>query len=141
MPKVEVGKELTCTRCGHRWLPRKEDVRTCPGCRTIYWDRPRQGRSPIYEVAVWCPKHEQEGQLAWTSVGWGGPKGDIYNPNFQIFKGRLDQLQQYSANYGKMGEAWQKQGQPKEALFYIEAARTLREFIEEQLNKEASEGD
>jgi len=29
---------LTCKRCGHRWIPRKEEVRICPKCKSPYWD-------------------------------------------------------------------------------------------------------
>lgn len=42
--KVTLGKKLECLRCGHKWVPRKDDVRTCPNpkCRSVHWDRPRQ---------------------------------------------------------------------------------------------------
>ena len=32
---------ITCKRCGHTWIPRKSDVRTCPNpkCRSVYFDR------------------------------------------------------------------------------------------------------
>jgi len=35
--QVQVQK-LECKRCGYKWTPRKEDVRSCPKCRSIYWD-------------------------------------------------------------------------------------------------------
>ncbi len=31
-------KMLGCQRCGHRWIPRKAEVRQCPRCKTAYWD-------------------------------------------------------------------------------------------------------
>lgn len=32
-----------CTRCAHEWVPRRPDPpRTCPGCKSPYWDRPRR---------------------------------------------------------------------------------------------------
>lgn len=37
--RVELSEELTCKRCGHTWLPRKEDVRRCPGCNSAFWDK------------------------------------------------------------------------------------------------------
>ena len=34
--------ELKCERCGHKWTPRKKDVRYCPKCQSAYWDTPRE---------------------------------------------------------------------------------------------------
>lgn len=36
--KIEMPT-ITCKRCGHTWAPRKSDVRTCPKCRSVYFDR------------------------------------------------------------------------------------------------------
>jgi len=33
--------QLECKRCGHRWIPRKPDVRICPKCKSPYWDKER----------------------------------------------------------------------------------------------------
>jgi len=30
--------KLNCKRCGHKWIPKKEDVRTCPKCKSAWWD-------------------------------------------------------------------------------------------------------
>lgn len=30
--------ELVCKRCGHRWIPRKDEIRICPKCKSAYWD-------------------------------------------------------------------------------------------------------
>lgn len=38
--KVET-KPLRCKRCGHTWYPRQAEVRTCPKCRSPYWDKER----------------------------------------------------------------------------------------------------
>jgi len=35
-------RKLICLRCGHRWVPRKDEVRVCPRCHNPYWDRPRE---------------------------------------------------------------------------------------------------
>ena len=32
-------QRLTCKRCGHKWNPRKKEVRQCPHCKTSYWDK------------------------------------------------------------------------------------------------------
>lgn len=42
--KLVSVKQVQCLRCGRIWLPHKvgERPRVCPGCRSIYWDRPRE---------------------------------------------------------------------------------------------------
>ncbi|MGC2303523.1 MAG: hypothetical protein WA447_09400 [Candidatus Binatus sp.] len=40
--KVEA---YTCERCGYEWIrrfPDKPEPRTCPKCKSPYWDRPRR---------------------------------------------------------------------------------------------------
>ena len=39
MATIKVAN-LTCKRCGHTWVPRHEDVRVCPKCKSYYWDKP-----------------------------------------------------------------------------------------------------
>ena len=41
--------QLQCSRCSHRWIPRKREVRVCPRCHSPYWDRPRS--EPVPEPA------------------------------------------------------------------------------------------
>ena len=38
MVKIDIPK-LECKRCGHKWWPRKEDVRQCPNCKSALWDK------------------------------------------------------------------------------------------------------
>jgi Zn finger protein HypA/HybF involved in hydrogenase expression len=38
--KVKITK-LQCERCGHQWIPKKEEVRQCPKCKSAYWDKPK----------------------------------------------------------------------------------------------------
>ena len=42
--KVEITLSgYECLRCGHTWVPRKEDKpRQCPNCHSPYWDIPRK---------------------------------------------------------------------------------------------------
>ena len=35
-------KKLKCQKCGHKWIPRKTDVRMCPKCKTAFWDVPKK---------------------------------------------------------------------------------------------------
>ena len=40
--KTKINKySLKCLRCGKEWIPRKEDVRMCPKCKSPYFDTPR----------------------------------------------------------------------------------------------------
>jgi len=40
--RVEIKKiGLKCERCGKEWVPRIEDVRQCPRCKSAYWDVPK----------------------------------------------------------------------------------------------------
>lgn len=38
----------TCLRCDHEWASKqeRERVRTCPRCKSPYWDRPRTRKRP-----------------------------------------------------------------------------------------------
>lgn len=42
---VTISK-LICERCGHEWVPRVLTVKTCPSCRSPYWDTPKQTKEP-----------------------------------------------------------------------------------------------
>lgn len=33
---------LTCQRCNHTWIPRKEHPIKCPKCLSPYWNKPRK---------------------------------------------------------------------------------------------------
>jgi len=35
-------KKERCLRCGYRWVARVADIKTCPRCRSPYFDRPRK---------------------------------------------------------------------------------------------------
>ena len=41
MEEKVVINTLTCERCGHKWVPRVSIVKTCPLCRSPYWDTPK----------------------------------------------------------------------------------------------------
>lgn len=30
--------QLTCLRCGHIWIPRKDNPERCPHCKSFRWD-------------------------------------------------------------------------------------------------------
>lgn len=36
--KVNI-KQLECKKCGHKWNPRKSEVRECPKCKSVWWDK------------------------------------------------------------------------------------------------------
>jgi hypothetical protein len=37
-----------CERCGHEWIPKSEEVFTCPNskCRSVFWNKPKDGSQP-----------------------------------------------------------------------------------------------
>ena len=41
----------TCERCGHIWNSKGEDAPiTCPGCKSVRWDRVIEEGKPLVEV-------------------------------------------------------------------------------------------
>jgi len=43
--KTKIARySLKCQRCGKEWVPRKEEIRQCPQCKTAYWDVPKEVR-------------------------------------------------------------------------------------------------
>ncbi len=36
--QIEI-QQLECKRCGHKWNPRKSEIRICPKCKSPYWDK------------------------------------------------------------------------------------------------------
>ena len=36
--KINIQK-LKCKRCGHEWIPKKEEIRQCPKCKSSWWDK------------------------------------------------------------------------------------------------------
>jgi ssDNA-binding Zn-finger/Zn-ribbon topoisomerase 1 len=45
MIKLKELKQITCIRCGHAWIPRKLEIRTCPKCNSPYFDKPKQAKT------------------------------------------------------------------------------------------------
>jgi Zn finger protein HypA/HybF involved in hydrogenase expression len=35
-------EKLKCLRCNHEWVPRQEDVRICPKCKSAYWNKEKK---------------------------------------------------------------------------------------------------
>ena len=41
--KINLNKfQIECKRCGHRWIPRKVEIRICPKCKSPYWDKDKK---------------------------------------------------------------------------------------------------
>lgn len=44
-----------CERCGHEWVPKSIDEdrkpRTCPHCKSPYWDKPRRNKVPAKKTS------------------------------------------------------------------------------------------
>ncbi len=39
--KIKITK-LGCKRCGHKWVPKKEEIRQCPKCKSPWWDKEKK---------------------------------------------------------------------------------------------------
>jgi Zn finger protein HypA/HybF involved in hydrogenase expression len=44
--KVKI-KKLVCAKCKKEWMPRTEDVRQCPRCKTAYWEKDRRSKNAL----------------------------------------------------------------------------------------------
>ena len=42
--KVKIN-QIECKRCSHKWLPRKEEIRQCPKCKTAYWETEKENKN------------------------------------------------------------------------------------------------
>ena len=51
--------ELTCLRCGHKWIPRTDNPAMCPACKSRVWNKPKK-QSKIKHVMVSESKPEKE---------------------------------------------------------------------------------
>jgi len=40
--RIILPKKLECKRCKYKWIPRKEEIRICPNCKSPYWDKPKR---------------------------------------------------------------------------------------------------
>jgi predicted Zn-ribbon and HTH transcriptional regulator len=49
MKKIKISIEhMECYRCGYQWIPKSKKMpRTCPKCRSAYWDKPRRKKFEI----------------------------------------------------------------------------------------------
>lgn len=66
-----------CKRCGHEWAGRRKEIKTCPKCKSPYWDRERERvkKGPWKsEEEPWEVSHpatfEEAVQLGWTKEMW-----------------------------------------------------------------------
>lgn len=44
MPNIRLPK-LKCNQCGYEWTPRISDVRICPNCKSLHWDKPTKKKT------------------------------------------------------------------------------------------------
>lgn len=63
-----------CERCEHEWIPRGgdngEEPRTCPHCKSPYWNRPRknvEGYEHFRDAILKTLRPEPNG-LTWTEI-------------------------------------------------------------------------
>jgi len=39
--KIKI-KKIRCLQCGHSWVPRKEEIKKCPRCQSMEFDKPKK---------------------------------------------------------------------------------------------------
>jgi len=49
---------LHCYRCGYNWKPRPgtKKVRTCPECKSPYWDKPKREKKEVIKMTGGCDR-------------------------------------------------------------------------------------
>ncbi len=63
-----------CERCTYEWIPRdnESEPKTCPKCRSPYWDRPRKNRAMTpyedFRDTVQRVLREAGKELTWTEI-------------------------------------------------------------------------
>jgi hypothetical protein len=62
-----------CERCAHEWIPRgaaEEDPRTCPKCRSPYWNRPKRSMMTYdeFKAAITHTLTPAGKPLTWTEI-------------------------------------------------------------------------
>jgi len=40
-------KPIICKRCGHKWTPRKSEVRQCPKCKSVWFDCEKENKESL----------------------------------------------------------------------------------------------
>jgi len=43
MDKLKIVR-VKCQKCGHEWIPRVVDPRSCPSCGSLRWDEPKKDK-------------------------------------------------------------------------------------------------
>src|SRR6516162_3501014 len=76
-----------CERCGHEWVPRggpEEQPRTCPRCRSPYWDQPKKERMTydIFRDKIEGTLRKAGRPLTWTEIRTGAGLPQLF-PNNQ----------------------------------------------------------
>src|SRR5437762_3084426 len=63
-----------CERCEHEWVPRDSDSdpKTCPKCKSPYWDRPRKAAPPmtydVFRKTIESALKAAGKELTWTEL-------------------------------------------------------------------------
>lgn len=58
-----MGPELHCLRCNYSWVPRTENPRRCPRCKSYQWRTPKKHKSTEHIMVSETPKEYSIGEL------------------------------------------------------------------------------
>jgi hypothetical protein len=72
-----------CERCAHEWLSRGrrgEDPRTCPRCKSAYWDRPRMTYE-AFKAKVVSSLSAAVKPLSWAEIQAAAESASRFRPS------------------------------------------------------------
>ena len=89
--------KVVCLRCNHNWIPRVEEVKWCPKCKSPYWNKQKIKNSGPHKKSIDKQKVIKYiiiygGQLRGRALRLGNISGLTYRLDELPIKERLDNL-------------------------------------------------
>ena len=78
-----------CERCGHEWVPRGNgeiEPRTCPKCRSAYWNRARRSMMAYddFRDKIAAALRQAQRPLTWTEIRTSAGLPQLYPYNHWV---------------------------------------------------------
>jgi len=49
--KLKSLKTLECKKCGHKWVPRRLQIKMCPRCKSIKWQKGKNVKKELLRLS------------------------------------------------------------------------------------------